>query len=93
MKAIWNQTVIAESNETRIIEGNHYFPKESLKMENFQNSDLTSVCHWKGTAKYYSIEVDGKTNENAAWYYPSASELAKSIEGRVAFWRGVEVVE
>lgn len=93
MKAIWNNTVIAESDETRVIEGNHYFPKESLKMEHFENSDLTSVCHWKGTAKYYSVIVDGKSNENAAWYYPSASELAKSIEGRVAFWRGVEVVD
>ncbi len=93
MKAIWNGKIIAESNETRLIEGNHYFPADSLKNEHFEKTDLTSVCPWKGTANYYSVKVDGKTNENAAWYYPSASEMAKAIEGRIAFWRGVEVVD
>lgn len=93
MKAIWKGAIIAESEETRVIEGNHYFPVDSLRMEHFEKSDLTSVCHWKGTANYYNVTVGGKTNENAAWYYPTTSELAKSIEGRIAFWRGVEVVE
>lgn len=93
MKAIWNNTVIAESNQTRVIEGNHYFPEDSIKKEYFVDSDLTSVCHWKGTANYFSIQVDGKTNENAAWYYADPSPLAAAIKGYIAFWNGVEVVE
>ena len=93
MKAIWKGTVIAESKDTRVIEGNHYFPADALNRDYFEPSDLTSVCPWKGTASYYNVKVDGATNANAAWYYPSTSELAKSIEGRIAFWRGVEVVE
>jgi uncharacterized protein (DUF427 family) len=91
MKAIWNNKVIAESNDTTVIEGNHYFPADSIKKEFFKDSATTSVCHWKGTAGYYSIEVDGKTNADAAWYYPDASGMAKSIEGKVAFWKGVSV--
>lgn len=93
MKAIWNDTVIAESNETVIIEGNHYFPQNSIKSEYFKSSETNSVCPWKGTASYYSLEIKGERNEDAAWYYPSVSELARSIEGRVAFWKGVEVIE
>jgi uncharacterized protein (DUF427 family) len=91
MKAVWNNTVIAESNNTINIEGNQYFPADSIKKEFFTKSDLKSTCHWKGEASYYSIVVDGKTNENAAWYYPETSQLAESIKGYVAFWRGVEV--
>ena len=93
MKAIWNDTVVAESNDTVIIEGNHYFPMESIKKEYFVDSDLTSVCHWKGTANYFSIEVENQVNKDAAWYYPEVSELAKSIKNRVAFWKGVKVKE
>lgn len=93
MKAIWNKTIIAESDDTVVIEGNHYFPPSALKQEYFKSTDHHTVCPWKGTANYYSLEVDGKTNENAAWYYPEVSELAKGIKGRVAFWKGVEVVK
>lgn len=91
MKAIWNGTTIAESSDTIVIEGNHYFPAESLNKEYFKPSNTHTVCHWKGTASYYNLEVNGKENKDAAWYYPQTSELAKSIKGRVAFWRGVEV--
>ncbi len=90
-KAIWNNTVLAESDQTINIEGNFYFPPESLNMEYFQNSNLHSTCHWKGEASYYNVVVDGKVNNDAAWYYPETSELAKSIKGYVAFWRGVEI--
>lgn len=93
MKAIWNDQVIAESDTTTVIEGNHYFPIDSVKKEFLKESDLTSVCHWKGTANYYNIEVDGKVNENAVWYYADPSELAKGVKDKVAFWRGVQVVE
>ena len=93
MKAIWNKTIIAESDDTVVIERNHYFPPKALKQEYFKSTDHHTVCPWKGTANYYSLEVDGKTNENAAWYYPEVSELAKGIKGRVAFWKGVEVVK
>lgn len=93
MKAIWNNTIIAESHETIVIEGNHYFPPESIKKEHFKYSSTHTVCPWKGTASYYTIEVDGKNNEDAAWYYPEVSELAKSIKNYVAFWKGVTVEE
>lgn len=93
MKAIWNNTVVAESNDTVVIEGNHYFPPESIKDEYFEKTETQSVCPWKGTASYYSLNVKGETNEDAAWYYPEAKSAAKSIEGRVAFWKGVEVKE
>lgn len=92
MKAIWKDTVLAESDDTIVIEGNHYFPKESLNKEYFKDSETHTVCHWKGTASYYNVQVNGDTNADAAWYYPEASDLAKNIEGRVAFWKGVEVV-
>ncbi len=90
-KAIWNGAVIAESNETEIVEGNHYFPPDSVNKEYFEDSQLNTVCPWKGTANYYNLNVDGKKNEDAAWYYPSTKDGAKKIEGYVAFWRGVEI--
>ncbi|MFK7833318.1 MAG: DUF427 domain-containing protein [Winogradskyella sp.] len=93
MKAIWNNKVIAESSDTVVIENNHYFPHESIKKEFFKSSELHSVCPWKGTASYYTLEVDGKENKDAAWFYPEVSELAKGIKNRVAFWRGVRVEE
>lgn len=92
-RAIWNNTVIAESEKTVVIEGNHYFPEETIKKEYFKDSDTHTTCPWKGIASYYSLEVDGQINKDAAWYYPKTSELAKSIEGKVAFWKGVQVVE
>ncbi len=91
MKAIWNEHVIAESNETVVIENNHYFPASAIKKEFFKESDTHTVCPWKGTASYYTVEVDGERNKDAAWYYPKTSELAKNIEGYVAFWKGVKV--
>lgn len=90
-KAIWNGAVIAESDETIVVEGNHYFPADSIDKQYFKESDKHTVCPWKGTANYYDIEVDGQVNKDAAWYYPSAKEKAKQIEGYVAFWRGVKV--
>lgn len=93
MKAIWNKQIIAESNDTKVIENNHYFPADSIKQEFFNNSDTKSNCPWKGIASYYSLEVDGATNEDAAWYYPETKHAAKEIEGYVAFWKGVTVSE
>lgn len=93
MKAIWNNKILAESNDTTVVEGNHYFPADAINKEYFKKSDTNSVCPWKGTASYYTIEVDGKENKDAAWYYPDTKEGAKHIEGRVAFWKGVEVTE
>lgn len=92
MKAIWNGKVVAESNETIVIEGNHYFSPNSINKDYFSESETHSVCPWKGTASYYSLNVDGEINKNAAWYYPEISPLARSIKGYVAFWKGVEVV-
>jgi uncharacterized protein (DUF427 family) len=92
MKAIWNGKVIAESDETRNIEGNQYFPPDSVKQEFLESSSLHTVCPWKGTASYYHIKVDQEVNENAAWYYPETKPAASEIEGYIAFWRGVEVV-
>ena len=93
MKAIWNKITLAESDDTIIIEGNHYFPANSIKREFFKDSSTQSICPWKGTANYYSLEVDGKRNDDAAWYYPNASAEAKNIEGRIAFWKGVQIIE
>ncbi len=92
-KAIWNGQIVAESEKTIVIEGNHYFPTETIKREFFKDSETHTVCPWKGTASYYSIEVDGKTNQDAAWYYPETKELANAIEGYIAFWKGVVVEE
>ncbi|MDP3255840.1 MAG: DUF427 domain-containing protein [Bosea sp. (in: a-proteobacteria)] len=91
VRAIWNDTVIAESDDTIIIEGNHYFPDFSLRADFFRPSETTSVCGWKGTANYHSIVVDGKENRDAAWYYPDPKPAAAEIRGRVAFWKGVQV--
>ncbi len=91
-KAIWNGQVIAESNETKNVEGNQYFPPDSINKEFFKASDLHTTCPWKGLASYYTIEVDGKQNKDAAWFYPSPKDAAKHIKDHVAFWRGVEVV-
>ena len=93
MKAIWNDQVLAESEETVIVESNHYFPASSIKLQFFKESDKKTFCPWKGEASYYSIELDGKINNDAAWYYPDAKEKAEHIKGMVAFWRGVQVVE
>ncbi len=93
MKAIWNGKVIAESKDIVDVEGNAYFPVESVNREFLKDSDTHTVCRWKGTASYYDLEVDGKTNADAVWYYPTPSELAGSIRGRVAFWKGVQVVK
>ncbi len=91
MKAIWNNHVIAESSDTIVVEGNHYFPEDAVNKEYLKSSDTHSVCPWKGKASYYSIEVDGKVNEDAAWYYPEPKEAAKQIKSRVAFWRGITI--
>ncbi len=91
IKASWNGKVIAESDRTEIVEGNHYFPAEALHKEFFRSSETHSVCPWKGLASYYSIEVDGQKNPDAAWYYPDPKPAARNIAGRVAFWKGVRV--
>lgn len=93
MKAIWNDQVIAESNETIIVENNHYFPENSIKKEFYKSSTYHTNCHWKGLASYYHVEVDGKTNENAAWFYPEPKEKAQNIKNYVAFWKGVQITE
>jgi uncharacterized protein (DUF427 family) len=90
-QAIWNNTIIAESDKTIVIEGNHYFPPRDIKQEFFKNNETHTTCAWKGVASYYNIEVNGTVNKDAAWYYPEVSPLAKSIKGYVAFWKGVEV--
>jgi len=90
-KAIWNNAVIAESDQTEMVEGNHYFPPDSLRKEYFRDSKTHSVCPWKGTASYYTLQVDGKENPDAAWYYPDPKAAASRIAGRVAFWKGVKV--
>ena len=91
MKAVWNGETIAESDDIVTVEGNAYFPATALREGVTRPSDHTSVCPWKGTAQYYSLEVGGKTNANAVWYYPEPKEAAKEIRGRVAFWKGVTV--
>ncbi|MCH9661219.1 MAG: DUF427 domain-containing protein [Bacteroidetes bacterium] len=93
MKAIWNDQVIAESNDTVVVENNHYFPADSINKEFFKDSTTQSHCPWKGQASYYSLEVNGKPNPDAAWYYPETSHAAKPIEGFIAFWKGVEVID
>jgi len=90
-KAIWNGEVLAESDETVIVEGNHYFPPASVNTEFFTGSDTNSRCFWKGTANYYDVVVDGEVNRDAAWYYPTPSDAAAEIKDYVAFWRGVKV--
>ncbi|MER7210373.1 DUF427 domain-containing protein [Streptosporangium sp. NPDC000239] len=89
--ARWNGEIIAESDETVIVEGNHYFPIESVSSEYLRPSETTTVCGWKGTANYYTLHVEGAENPDAAWYYADPKEEAAQIRGRVAFWKGVEV--
>lgn len=91
MKAIWNGEVLADSNETVVVEGNHYFPPASLRRQFFKNSATTTVCSWKGTASYFDIDVDGKVNKDAAWFYPEPKSAASNIAGHIAFWKGVDV--
>lgn len=93
MKAVWNGKVIAESDNTIVVENNHYFPADSINKEFFKESDTHSVCPWKGTASYYTVEVNGESNQDAAWYYPQASQMAKDFENYVAFWKGVEITD
>jgi len=93
MKAIWKDQVIAESDRTVVVEGNHYFPKQAVKAEFLRDSATHTTCPWKGVASYYSLQVDGETNRDAAWYYPQTKDAAKHIEGYVAFWKGVKVSE
>jgi uncharacterized protein (DUF427 family) len=90
-KAIWNGTTIADSDETVVVENNHYFPRSSVREDVLRESNTSSVCPWKGTASYYSIEVDGEVNPDAAWYYPEPKDAAKEITDHIAFWNGVEV--
>jgi len=91
MKATWNGVTLAESDDTVVVEGNHYFPETSLKREYTTFSNHRSMCPWKGEAHYYSLMVDGDLNPNAVWYYPEPKDAAKEIKGRVAFWKGVQV--
>jgi uncharacterized protein (DUF427 family) len=91
MKAVWKNTVIAESDDTVLVEGNHYFPEASLNREYINFSNHKTSCPWKGQASYYSINVNGDVNPDAAWYYAEPKEAAANIKGRVAFWRGVQV--
>jgi uncharacterized protein (DUF427 family) len=93
MKAIWNGTILAESDQTIVVEGNHYFPPDAIHGEHFQDSTTHTTCPWKGVANYYSVVVDGQVNKDAAWYYPSPKPAAKQITGYVAFWRGVQVTK
>ncbi|MGB5165402.1 MAG: DUF427 domain-containing protein [Woeseiaceae bacterium] len=93
MKAIWKDEVIAESDDTVVVEGNHYFPLDAVDKSYLKPSSKTSVCPWKGTANYYTLNVNGTENSDAAWYYENPKDAAKQIAGRVAFWRGVQVIE
>lgn len=91
MKAVWNGVVLAESDDTVVVEGNHYFPASALKRECVSESATHTTCPWKGVASYYDVVAGGQVNRDAAWYYPQTSQAAKHIEGRVAFWKGVRI--
>ena len=93
MKAIWNGAVLAESDQTIVVEGNHYFPPENIRGAYFKSNDTHTTCPWKGVASYYDVVVDGKANAGAAWYYPAPKDAAGQIKGYVAFWRGVKVAQ
>lgn len=93
MKAIWNGAVLAESDDTIVVEGNHYFPPASVRLEHFRESSTHTNCPWKGEASYYDVVVDDEVNRDAAWYYPEPKSAAQEIANRVAFWRGVTVQE
>jgi uncharacterized protein (DUF427 family) len=88
---VYSQNHYAESDKTVVVENNHYFPKDAINQEYFKESNTHTTCPWKGVASYYSIEVDGQVNKDAAWYYPTAKDRAKNIEGYIAFWKGVKV--
>ena len=91
MKAVWNEETIAESDETIVVEGNYYFPPDSVNKDFLQTSETHTVCGWKGTASYYDVVANGETNKDAAWYYPEAKDDAKEIENYIAFWKDVKV--
>lgn len=93
VKAIWNGTIIAESDTTIMVEGNHYFPNDSVNQAYLRPSNRHTSCYWKGLASYYDLEVNGKSNPGAAWYYAEPSEAAQHIKNHVAFWHGVEILE
>lgn len=93
MKAIWNDAVIAESDETVVVEGNHYFPPGAVKKQYLAPSDTHTTCGWKGVASYHHLVVDGQTNQDAAWFYPDAKPEAAQVKDRIAFWKGVKIVE
>ena len=93
MKATWNGAVLAESDRTVVVEGNHYFPPASIKQQYFKASPTHTVCPWKGTASYYTLDVGGAVNADAAWFYPETKDAANNIKGYVAFWKGVEVTQ
>lgn len=90
-KAIWNNQVIANSNQTKIVEGNHYFPKESVDMKLLHETSLHTTCPWKGVASYYTVIIGNEKNENAAWFYPAPKEAASEIKDHIAFWKGVKI--
>ena len=91
-KAIWNGSVLAESDRCEVVEGNQYFPPDAINRAFFRDSTMHTECSWKGTASYFDVVVDGKTNKDAAWYYPSPKDAARQIKDYVAFWRGVEIL-
>jgi uncharacterized protein (DUF427 family) len=93
MKAIWKNTVVAESDDTVVVEGNHYFPAEAVKKDVLLPSNTKTMCSWKGQASYHTLFVNGDANPDAAWYYPDPKDAAANIKGRIAFWKGVQVVE
>ena len=93
MKAIWNDTVVAESDDTVVVENNHYFPLASVNQGMLVDSNTTTVCPWKGTANYYSLNINGAENKDAVWYYAEPKAAAANIKGRVAFWKGVQILE
>lgn len=91
MRATWHDAILAESDDTIVLEGNHYFPRAAMRDEYFRPSETHTTCPWKGEASYYDITVDGEVNKDAAWYYPEVKDAAKQIKGRVAFWKGVKI--
>jgi uncharacterized protein (DUF427 family) len=93
VRAVWKDTVIAESDQTVIVEGNHYFPRDAVREASLRPSETHTVCGWKGVASYYNVVVEGDINKDAAWYYPEPKDAARQIAGRIAFWRGVKVEE
>ncbi len=91
VKAVWKGVVLAQSDKTIVVEGNHYFPPEAINWEYFTPSETHTVCPWKGTASYYQVQIEGQVNRDAAWYYPDPKTAAANIKGRIAFWRGVRI--